>query len=195
MAIKRWFPTKQKKNKVIFLLSTIHDQPNINEVTGKPEIIHFYNSTKGAVDTVDQMCSNMCTNRKTKRWPLCVFYNMLNLCTINAYAIYISNNVRNKKKPLSRRDFVMKLGDELMEPWLQQRLQTVTLRRDIKAMIQDILGIVPNIENPAPSVSNVRKICYLCPSKLRRMTKHRCMKCRNAICGPHNVDVCSRCVE
>lgn len=55
---------------------------------------HFYNSTKDAVDTVNQMCSNICTNRKTKRWPMCVFYNILNLCAIYAYSIYVSNNVK-----------------------------------------------------------------------------------------------------
>ncbi|XP_045489690.1 piggyBac transposable element-derived protein 4-like [Pieris rapae] len=186
---------KPKSNKVVFVLSTIHDQPNINEATGKPEIVHFYNTTKGAVDTVDQMCSIMSTNRKTQRWPLCIFYNMLNLSSINAYVIHVSNNVRNNKKPMSRRDFVMKIGDQLMEPWLRQRIQTVTLRRDIKVMIQDILGDSSNIEAPVPSASNVRKICYLCPSKARRMTKHRCMKCKNAICGSHNVDMCSSCVE
>lgn len=186
---------KAKSNKVVFVLSTVHDQPNINETSGKPEIIHFYNETKGAVDTVDQMCSNMCTNRKTKRWPLCMFYNMLNLSTINSYVIHVSNNIRNNKKPMSRRDFVMKIGDQLMEPWLRQRLQTVTLRRDIKVMIQDILGDSPNIEASIQPASNVRKICYLCPSKARRMTKHRCMKCKSAICGPHNVDMCIRCAE
>ncbi|XP_049880307.1 uncharacterized protein LOC126376804 [Pectinophora gossypiella] len=146
---------KAKSNKVVFILSTIHDQPDINQETGKPEMIHFYNSTKGAVDTVDQMCSSISTNRKTQRWPLCVFYNMLNLSIINAYVVYVSNNVRNNKKPMSRRDFVIKLGDQLMEPWLRQRLQTVTLRRDIKVMIQDILGESSDLEAPVPSVSNV----------------------------------------
>ncbi|XP_052745784.1 piggyBac transposable element-derived protein 4-like [Bicyclus anynana] len=186
---------KAKSNKVVFVLSTIHDQPNIEVTTGKPEIIHFYNSTKGAVDTVDQMCSNMCVNRKTNRWPLCTFYNMLNLASINAYAIYISNNLRNKKKPTLRRDFVMKMGDQLMEPWLRERLQTVTLRRDIKVMIKDIIGESSEPETPVHSVTNVRKICYLCPSKARRMTKHRCMRCKNAICGSHNIDMCSSCAE
>lgn len=120
---------------------------------------------------------------------------MLNLSSINAYAIYVSNNVRNKKKPMSRRDFVMKLGDQLMEPWLRQRLQTVSLRRNLRVMIEDILGESSTVEALVPSTSNARKICYLCPSKARRMTKHRCTRCRKAICGPHNVDMCSHCVD
>lgn len=45
---------------------------------------------------VDEMCSTICTNRKTKRWPMCVFYNMLNLSVIDAYAVPVSN-VKKKK--------------------------------------------------------------------------------------------------
>ncbi|GFQ77718.1 DDE_Tnp_1_7 domain-containing protein [Trichonephila clavata] len=41
--------------KCVFLLSTFHEKPNINEESGKPEIIEFYNATKGAVDILDQM--------------------------------------------------------------------------------------------------------------------------------------------
>lgn len=44
---------KPKSNKMVHVLCTAHDQLNINGVTSKPEIIHFYNSTKGAVDTID----------------------------------------------------------------------------------------------------------------------------------------------
>ncbi|CAH2089672.1 unnamed protein product [Euphydryas editha] len=82
-----------------------------------------------------------------------------------------------------------------MEPWQRQRLQTVTLRRQIKVMIQDILGEPSYIEAPINPSSNVRKICYLCASYARRMTKHRCLRCKQAICGPHNVHMCCRCIQ
>jgi len=48
----------------------------INAETGekkKPEIICFYNQTKGGVDMVDQMSSNYSAARKTNRWPLFSF--------------------------------------------------------------------------------------------------------------------------
>lgn len=71
------------------MLSTIHDQPNINEITRKPEIIYLYNSTKSSVDIVDQMGSNISADRKTKSWSLCIPYDMLNLCMIDAYIIHV----------------------------------------------------------------------------------------------------------
>lgn len=132
---------KPKSNKIVYLLSATHDQPAINSGSNKPEIIEFYNSTKGAVDTVDQMCSIMSTSRKTNRWPLCLFYNIINLSIVNAYVIYVSNEIRNGKKPMKRRNFALKMADELMKPWLKERFSTVTLQRNLKQIISEILHI------------------------------------------------------
>jgi len=44
-----------KKNKSVVLLSSLHHDSAICSDTGKPEIIEFYNKTKGAVDMLDQM--------------------------------------------------------------------------------------------------------------------------------------------
>ena len=40
-------------NKSVVLLSTMHRDAAVDVETKKPEIIHFYNSTKGGVDTID----------------------------------------------------------------------------------------------------------------------------------------------
>ncbi|XP_047506781.1 piggyBac transposable element-derived protein 4-like [Pieris napi] len=186
---------KPKSNKTVFLLSTVHSQPDINSTSKKPEIIHFYNSTKGAVDTVDQMCSAICVNRKTNRWPQCVFYNVLNLCLINSYVIYVSNMVRERQKPMRRRSFVQSLADKLIEPWLRERYNTVTLRRDIKASIKDILKIEDATPSTSQAQQNKRKICSFCPYKKHRMTKYVCSRCKTAICGEHTVPVCADCQE
>lgn len=184
---------KPKTNKVVFLLSTMHGQPNIDSSTKKPEMIHFYNNTKGAVDTVDQICSGMSCNRKTNRWPQCIFYNILNLCIINAYVIYVSNMVRQRQKSLKRRAFVQKLADDLIEPWLRERYETVTLRKNIKANIKDILQIENVVPNTSQAQPNKRKICAVCPYQKHRMTKVYCHSCRKAICGEHTIAVCSDC--
>ncbi|KOC70128.1 hypothetical protein WH47_08389 [Habropoda laboriosa] len=41
---------------------------------------NFYNENKGGVDTLDQHCHSKTVSRKTKRWPLKVFYGMLEHC-------------------------------------------------------------------------------------------------------------------
>ncbi|CAF3892955.1 unnamed protein product [Rotaria sp. Silwood1] len=45
-----------KPNKAVLLLSSKHHDTRVDAKTGKPMIIMDYNKTKGAVDTVDQMC-------------------------------------------------------------------------------------------------------------------------------------------
>ena len=45
-----------KKNNSVVLFSTLHHDSAICSDSGKPEIIEFYNRTKGEVDVLDQMC-------------------------------------------------------------------------------------------------------------------------------------------
>lgn len=61
---------KKKKNGI--LISSLNHDNKIDESTGdlsKPEIITDYNSTKGGVDMVDQLCSNYNCARSMRRWP------------------------------------------------------------------------------------------------------------------------------
>lgn len=51
---------------------------------GKPAMIDFYNYTKGAVDTVDQLKSYCSVSRISNRWPLTIFYALMNIGSINA---------------------------------------------------------------------------------------------------------------
>jgi hypothetical protein len=68
---------KINKNLIVLLLSTCHETSRIDEHSKEPDMIEFYNSTKGAVDSLDQMCNNMSCSRKIRRWPLCIFYDTL----------------------------------------------------------------------------------------------------------------------
>ena len=90
--------TKHKKSVVLF--SSMHHDDKIDLESGdmkKPEIITFCNSTKGGVDMVDQMAGEYDTSRNSRRWPLTVFYALLNVFTINAYILFC-HNTENKLK-------------------------------------------------------------------------------------------------
>ena len=56
-----------KKSKSVLLVCTMHHNDKIDDQTGKPEIILYYNQIKAAVDAVDQMCRTYSVQRKTKR--------------------------------------------------------------------------------------------------------------------------------
>ena len=78
---------KAKMNKIVLLLSSYHHEPEIGS-NGKPEMINFYNKTKGGVDTMDQMCARYSTSRRTRRWPLCMFYGLINIAVTNVFILY-----------------------------------------------------------------------------------------------------------
>ena len=59
-----------KQNKAVLLLSSQHHDNLVDKKSGKPNIILEYNKTKGAVDTLDQMCRKYTVKRGTRRWPL-----------------------------------------------------------------------------------------------------------------------------
>lgn len=98
-----------KKNKVVLMLSTMHYDNSIDDSTGgqkKPEILTFYNMTKGGVDVVDQLCSNYSVGRACNRWPLTILYCMLDIAGINSQVIYESN----QKEDILRRNYLRTLG-------------------------------------------------------------------------------------
>ena len=50
--------------------------------------MQFYNKTKCGVDILDQMARRYSTRAAASRWPVHVFYNVLDLAAINAWTIY-----------------------------------------------------------------------------------------------------------
>ena len=80
-----------KRNKAVILVSSMHDSGVMDEATKKPEIILDYNMTKGGVDTCDKMCASYSVSCVTRRWPLAVFYILMNIADINSWVIYTIN--------------------------------------------------------------------------------------------------------
>nr|CAI5845220.1 unnamed protein product [Callosobruchus analis] len=158
---------KPKKNKIVNLISSMHNTVgSIKDDTKKPFIIETYNSTKGAVDTFDQMCQNMCANRKTRRWPLCLFFNMINMACINSYVIYSHNVSLQGGKPLSRQAYMMELHKELCSPQQIYRLQnTPNMSRSLKRNIAEVLKQEEPTEHTIEqNQKGKRTYCSTCPS-------------------------------
>lgn len=186
---------KPNDKKVVIVISSMHDDNSLHE-NGKPEIIMVYNATKGAVDTFDQMCGHMNCNRKTQRWPLCIFYNMMNIAAVNSYVIYVHNVIRwsgGTAKPMSRQQFMFELHSELTKPWQEIRINQRNMSRALKRTIQTVLTGQRNIPEPAqPDQHGIRKYCSFCDTKKKRMTTTYCA-CGNAICGEHQKKLCPDC--
>lgn len=106
-----------KKNKKVILLSTMHKQPIVTEgEKKKPEIINYYNWNKVGVDCLDQKLRLYSTKATTRRWPMAVFYDLLDKAANNAHIIYKEVT----KSSISRRNFIIELAKELSKETCDQ---------------------------------------------------------------------------
>lgn len=180
-----------KKNKVVLLMSSLHHDDNIDESTGddqKPEIITYYNSTKSGVDVVDELCATYDVSRNSKRWPLTIFFAMLNISGINANIIYRANNSDTRTK---RRHFLKNLGLAMIHEHLQQRKTRVNIPRKLRKRIADFVG--EPTEEPPQKIPGTRKRCQVCPSKKDKKTSQTCNACQIYICPDHMIPYCNNC--
>lgn len=66
-----------KRNKFVTCLSTYHLKKEMDGT--KPAIITFYNGTKAGVDRLDQLVGEYSCNRKSNRWPMKIFGNIIDV--------------------------------------------------------------------------------------------------------------------
>nr|CAI5828148.1 unnamed protein product [Callosobruchus analis] len=149
--------------KVVLVLSTLHDTDTVDELTGKPIQIADYNSTKGGVDTVDLMCSRITTSR---RWPMNIFFRLLDIAGINSFRIFQMNNPFDKT---IRRKYLYNLSLELMQENLKERAKLRSLLKDLSLFLESYRE--PTVhESPLQTQPNQRVIYHMCGSK--RTTEH-----------------------
>lgn len=131
------------KGKSVVLLSSMHRDSAVSNIKKKPEMILFYNKTKGGVDTMDKMVSQYSTKRSTTRWPLAMFFNLLDVSALAAYIIYFTNNPHGEVKKSRRREFIQTLGENLCIPQIKIRAQNplVVNKFPIRTAIECILGM------------------------------------------------------
>ncbi|CAG4963492.1 unnamed protein product [Parnassius apollo] len=124
-----------QKGKNVLLVSNIHDDAQINEDTGKPEMIMDYNRTKDGVDTVDKICETYNVGRGTNKWPMVEFYGLTNEAGISTFIIYLHNiPIKN----IRRRIFLKALAYDLINPQLRRRAITTSLLRTIRLRLAEI---------------------------------------------------------
>lgn len=176
-----------EKKKCVLLISSMHFQDEIDLETKKPEIIMFYNSTKGGVDTFDQLCHSKTVARKTRRWPLRIFYGMLDAAGINSFVLHRFKTL-NKD---TRSNFLKQLADVLVEDHMKQRAENKRLPRKLRQSIRDYLGY-PD-EPPPQEPPKLSRRCDFCPRSRDRKGRHICIHCRKNMCAEHQFSICEDC--
>lgn len=185
-----------KKNKNVILMSTMHHDKSISSRPDKkPEMILDYNANKGVVDTLDQLLNTYTC--KTNRWPMIIFYNMLDTSAYYAYILWTSIDSKwNEKKLTKRRLFLEELGKSLIAPYIQAR-QNFPRTEESRNIVQKIQGKRQNESSSTSAVnlhlSNKRARCKFCPSSNDNKTNILCNICEKHICKSHVTYYCPNC--
>lgn len=201
-----------KKNKAVVLLSSMHHTP-FTDSNGKPEIISFYNVSKGGVDTLDFKASCYSANRRTRRWPMAMFYHMVSMAASNAHILY---GLFKDTKDMNRYDFLRNVALCLVHNHVKARQDIPNLPDDLKKIISQVEDECSKVvsqqsgrtrpENqPGQSAGErsailsdkleSRKTCRFCPYTKKRKTAYQCIRCQKPGCLECLRKVCNSCAE
>lgn len=187
------------KGKAVLALSTMHHDNSVGGDKQKPEIILHYNHTKSGVDNLDHLATMHTSRRKINRWPMVLFFNMLDVAGIAAFIVWLGNfpDWKSSEGSRRRRVFLRELGFELVKPHVE-RSEIPNLHSAIRqAMAHIDVGPAPVAGQPAAAaVPGKRKRCSFCPRTTDRKVSRVCANCNKAVCPEHSHKqvVCEDCV-
>lgn len=161
-----------KKNKAVHLLSTMHRRTECDGAKKKPTVIHYYNHNKCGVDVLDSMVKSMTTKIGTRRWPLAVFFNLLDIAGVNSWIVF----KKKTSSEISRREFLFKLGEQLTAANVLARSSSTTL----------------SIQQPQLQLEK-RANCKILVNCQRNRASLACAKCDSPMCGPCQATLCVTC--
>ncbi|KAK7891607.1 hypothetical protein WMY93_023570 [Mugilogobius chulae] len=162
---------KAKKN--VCVLSSLHQTVAVeSDRKKKPETVCFYNKSKCGVDTLDQMARKYTVKGATRRWPLAVFYNILDLAAINAWVLFQQCTGTN----IARRAFILELAKELRRDVLQAKASSNAPELQLH-----------------PQVPGNRRQCQINRHCKKNRTTTICCGCQKPVCGKCVAKTESRC--
>uniref|UniRef100_A0AAQ4RU08 PiggyBac transposable element-derived protein domain-containing protein n=1 Tax=Gasterosteus aculeatus aculeatus TaxID=481459 RepID=A0AAQ4RU08_GASAC len=187
----------RKKGKDVGLLSTMHHDKEVDENSRKKktEVITYYNKTKGGVDTTDQMVGTYTSKRKTQRWPMVLWYNIIDIATLNAYTFFTAQHPEFNTTALPQR--ALKGACHTTHEESTGRLPP-TANPILEAM--ERCGVTKATTQPQEGSRQgqpKRKRCQICPSNKDRKVNNRCGKCNVPVCNDHSQKqvVCLNCIQ
>ena len=214
-----------KRNKNVVVMSTMHRDCAVAPQAPKknPDILRFYNLTKGAVDSVDQMAPAYSTKRITRWWPMVLFYNTLDLSTIAArivWSIKFPDHLLSKKD--ARPQFILRVAEQLSLEHMDRRLCAQNMPKLLKITVE---MHVQHLQQKAATSLDERQIARAggkrkrpasaqrpstskqigqkkpnqnqghCGSCSRKLDRKYCFSCCSWVCKEHTMIVCKQCAD
>ncbi|ROL46206.1 hypothetical protein DPX16_19955 [Anabarilius grahami] len=142
-----------------------------------------YNRCKGGVDNLDKVVGTYSCRRRTCRWPVVLFYNLVDVSTFNSFVLWTAVDPSwNQGKTFRRRLFLEELGKM---PQISRR-QRIPRQPSASTMVKDQQQENPNTRK--------RKFCKFCTDKKKKVASI-CKKCGKHICKVLTLTYCTSCCE
>ena len=127
-------------------MSTLHPDvkiPSHRNAKKKPETALFYNKTKAGVGVIHQMARKYSVKAASRRWPIYVFYNVINLALINSWILFRDIC----KSGISRRKFIQRVVEELTGTTPREILEKMQLHKKTSSKLTKLLKKAKNMRN------------------------------------------------
>ncbi|XP_057705991.1 piggyBac transposable element-derived protein 4-like [Corythoichthys intestinalis] len=152
-----------KRKKTVYILSSMHSQVETEDsYKQKPNTVTQYNQTKCGVDVMDQMVREYTVRSGTRRWPIAVFYNMIDMAALNAHIVYQACTGVQER----RAEFLVHLAKELAKFHINAKKS-----REDKKFLQQ------------PLSTGKRTKCQVRDGCKRNSAAGRCVHCFKYTCG------------
>ena len=207
-----------KPKKVVLVASSQHRQPMVDSVSKKPEVVLYYNSTKGGIDVCDAIVESTICKAALRRWPTRVLLYLISVANLNAFHLFCLAQPTSDFCDVlhgGRMRFLRSLAMKLLEPQLERRVELYQSHGVLNAQTTAALRMVldrpltrdaPPAAAPAAAAAESSKgRCHLCvadshgaghkrrKNSLGRVTK--CSVCARSACREHSIarKVCHEC--
>ena len=148
------------------------------------------------MDTFDQLICTYSCKRQTKKWPVVMWYNLLNVAALIAFAVFSTQNSEIEVgKTQKRRLFLRNLAEELVIPPMRRQLRVTTnlWSTVLVAMERCWIRKEENVGTVSEIPVTKRKRCHYCPSKKDRKSAMISKKCNKNMCKEHSSVICNNC--
>ena len=141
---------------------------------------------------MDHLTTIVSCRRKTNRWPMVLFFNMIDVAGVAEFIIWISLNpdwsVNDRQG--RRRKLLKQLGQELTNDYIQVCLQTQSYLKSNVRNTMKMIRKLDDLPQPAPATKNRPwKHCRLCPTHIAKKTPGVSNICNRTVCPAHSSKV------
>ena len=149
-----------KRNKAVILLSSMHHDNKVSGDDKKTDIILHNNATKSGIDNLDHLVRIYTCNRATRRWPFTLFMNVLDVAGVAAYIVWMEQRPQWSNKSNKRYLFLSCLGDMLILPQQQRRLENPRALQAAPKLALQLLGFNLNTHVAQMESTSVQGRCH-----------------------------------